>query len=214
MLNFWLRSYPTYHGNRGNYTTFAISSCIFAMFFNLALLIYLIVYRSSLRFVWDRRGVKLLLWLGVVDTLNSCLTIYAASHVSEVLQALSTSLIPLITVLFQKSLLHDPRQYWNCTVVVSFACTITGIFVAASYSFLHDHHSNNNNTNTNTNNTSKHTSDGLYKYSASSSTTDSNETEWSKLCWALLYCSAVLPSVLQNILQTDYMLNFTKDALF
>lgn len=135
MLNFWLHIFKE-AGVPGNYTAFAVPGILFALFFVLALAVYVAVKRPNLKFAGHRYGWQLLIGVGFCDTFNSWLATYAASDTSEVLQALFTNLCPLYAVFMSKWILHDPRTYFNGPIVSVFVLTIVGILIASVYGIV------------------------------------------------------------------------------
>lgn len=81
MLNFWLHQFPK-DEVPGNYTTFAVSAFIFSAFFCLTLCVYILIKRPCLKFTRHVRGWLWLVGIALMDTLNSALCMYAASHTS------------------------------------------------------------------------------------------------------------------------------------
>lgn len=213
-LNFWLRQYPTRFDTPGNYTTLAVSSMVFSAFFLLAFGVYYMMERPDMRFVWHKHGGVLLLCVGCADLACSCLTIYAASHTSEILQALFTSTGPLFTAYFQKRILRDPRRYCNRWVVVAFVFIVTGVFLASSYGLLQTVLV-----------AVRAWGGGLGGGGPSPPSPsppppkppdhrDGAAPHGQNLLWSFLFFCSVIPSAVQNVVQTKYMLCFTRDPLF
>lgn len=138
MLNFWLVSFPA-DGAPGNYTAFAVPGILFSLFFLFTFIGYAIVKRPNMKFATHRYGWQLLIGVGFCDTLNSWMATYAASHTSEVLQALFTNLSPLYAVFMSKWILRDPRRYCNGWIVATFALTIVGVLCASLYGLIEFH---------------------------------------------------------------------------
>ncbi|CUG88141.1 transmembrane protein, putative [Bodo saltans] len=136
-LNFWLREFPAKYGSHaGSFTTLAVSGLLFGLFFLVLLVVYIVSKRPNLEFVKNRRGITLLLGIGLMDTVNSGMAIYAASYTPEVLQALFTSLMPIYTCVFSKYILSDQRKYLNPWIGVSFVLMIVGVIVASVNEFV------------------------------------------------------------------------------
>jgi hypothetical protein len=136
-LNFWLREFPAKYGSHaGSFTTLAVSGLLFGLFFLVLLIAYIVSKRPNLEFVKNRKGITLLLGIGLMDTVNSGMAIYAASYTPEVLQALFTSLMPIYTCVFSKYILSDQRKYTNPWIGVSFVLMIVGVIVASLKEFV------------------------------------------------------------------------------
>lgn len=189
MLNFWIDAYPA-NSPPGNYTTLLVSSVSFAAFFDIVLLGHWIVDRPSFQFLWCRDGLQLLFLVGTADTMASVLSIYTASRTSVLLQVLFSSTVPLFTAVFQKWILHDQRSYGTWAVFFSFTLITTGVLLGFALQLmsaerpLTDHE------------------DGFQRAGGQRS-----------FVWNLLYFCSVLPTVLQNVWQTEYMLFYTRDPL-
>eukprot|EP00331_Platyophrya_macrostoma_P022397 CAMPEP_0176453386 /NCGR_PEP_ID=MMETSP0127-20121128/29190_1 /TAXON_ID=938130 /ORGANISM="Platyophrya macrostoma, Strain WH" /LENGTH=473 /DNA_ID=CAMNT_0017842201 /DNA_START=172 /DNA_END=1589 /DNA_ORIENTATION=- len=135
-LNFWLRKFPAkYGGHSGAFTTFAVSGFLFGMFFVVLLVAYIAIKRPCMKFARSIRGLILLLGIGLMDTINSAMAIYAANFTPEVLQALFTSLMPIYTCVFSKFILRDKRTYFNRWVIAAFLLMIVGVVAASITDF-------------------------------------------------------------------------------
>ncbi|KAH9598930.1 hypothetical protein LSM04_004151 [Trypanosoma melophagium] len=178
-LNFWLRYFPK-DGLPGNFTTLAASALLFGVFFLILLIVYIIVKRPSLSFARSARGWWLIFLIALMDAVNSCMAIYAASYTPEVLQALFTTLVPVYAAGFTKLILKDPRNYCNGWIFTSFFLIISGVVVASAYHFARGFED------------------------------ESGNKAW----WSVIFFFSVPPTVLMNIWQSVYMIEFTYDPLF
>ncbi|CCW69728.1 unnamed protein product [Phytomonas sp. Hart1] len=188
-LNFWLTKFPA-DGAPGNYTIFTVSSLIFALFFSVALGIYVIIHSPNLSFVWNVYGLKLLVLAGVFDAVSSTLSIYSASHTPEILQTLFTAFVPVYTAVLAKCFLNDARQYLNRWTILSFSLIVSGV-VIASISNLWP----------------------AYTKEKSNNEQPSEGPTRDQAIWSFLFFLSVFPTVFMNITQTIYMARYTQEEV-
>ena len=206
-LNHWLRSFPGAERS-GSYTILTLSGIIFAVVFLVVLAVYVIWASPDMTFARDCNGWALLYGIGLSDTLNSFMNIYAANHTPEVLQALFQSLMPIFTCLLTKAILSDPRSYRNPWIYVSFSLTIAGVLIAAIPNILGGGEMGDG---------------GLPSLSdeSTSSSASSESSYFSRLAlsippeqrnmllWSLIFSLSVPFTALMNVWQTKYMEDFT-----
>lgn len=198
MLNFWLQSFPGGSSSTGealipgNYTVFAIPGIVYALMFGVALLVYVILRRPRMGFARQSYGFWLICGIGLLDTLNSWMSSYAATYTNEMLQVLFTSLSPLYAVVMCKYILHDPRSYVNRYMAIVFVLTVVGVLPASLYGLLVRKPSSNS------------SSDGGGK-------AVSNRD---KQLWTFIFFASIPLRVLMNVWQTLYMIIYTDDYQF
>ncbi|CCW63985.1 unnamed protein product [Phytomonas sp. EM1] len=190
-LNFWLTKFPA-EGAPGNYTIFAVSSLLFAIFFIVLLALYVFIHSPDLSFAWHGYGLKLLVLAGVLDALSSTLSIYSASHTPEMLQTLFTAFVPVYTAVLAKRFLHDARDYFNQWTIVSFSLIVAGVLLASLSHFWAAVAKKNG----------KENRDGEPSSAISG---------YEQVIWSTLFFLSVLPTVFLNITQTVYMKRYTNE---
>ncbi|KAG8343423.1 putative transmembrane protein [Trypanosoma vivax] len=177
-LNFWLSSFPK-DVTPGNMTILVVSSFNFSLIFLVVFVLYVCVQRPSLNFATSRRGMWLLFFIGLMDTINSSLVIYAASYTPEIMQALLTSLLPLFSAGMTKWLLNDRRNYCTSWIISSFTLIVAGVITASSYQFAR----------------------GFAELG-------------DKVWWSVIFFLSVPHNATMNVLQSRYMIEFTRDPTF
>eukprot|EP00744_Colponema_vietnamica_P008403 GILI01011989.1.p1 GENE.GILI01011989.1~~GILI01011989.1.p1 ORF type:complete len:593 (-),score=87.74 GILI01011989.1:338-2116(-) len=133
-INFWLGQFSD-GSSSGSFTILMMSGMMFAIVFTAWLVAYIFLKKPDTHFMKDKKGWILLLGVGVNDTLNSFMSIYAANLTPEVLQALFQTLLPVYACVMSKYILKDPRTYLNRWIVLSFMMITAGVVVAAVPNF-------------------------------------------------------------------------------
>jgi hypothetical protein len=117
------------------FTILTLSSTLTAVITMACFIVYCIVKRPNLRFVFTLKNLVLSAGLGFTVALNGILIVSATGNVPEILQAFLLSTTVIWTFLFVKLIFGEKRSYKSPLVALSFLLSLAGILVGSASKF-------------------------------------------------------------------------------
>jgi len=117
------------------FTILTLSSTLTAVITMFCFIVYCIVKRPNLRFVFTLKNLVLSAGLGFTVALNGILIVSATGNVPEILQAFLLSTTVIWTFLFVKLMFGEKRSYKSPLVALSFLLSLAGILVGSASKF-------------------------------------------------------------------------------
>ena len=133
-LNLWVNHFPA--NVPPPYSILTLSAVTISAAFLIAMVVRILLVRPRLTFLLSKKGLLLALLIGLSNSLNGVLLVFATPSTPEILQALLLCSSIFWTLLFSTVMLKDRRRVFTSVLVgLSFLLCSGGIVLGASPQF-------------------------------------------------------------------------------